>query len=68
MLCVLISFYLLQIGLLDLGFLILQNKQTSKENSDSSFFIDVCFYLSNLMLKPFLIYIYSRFVVYEYTF
>ena len=53
MLCLLISFFLLQIGLLDLeqrrslGFLILQNKQTSKENSDSSFFI-----VAGLRFKP----------------
>ena len=53
MLCLLISFFLLQIGLLDLeqrrslGFLILQNKQTSKENSDSSIFI-----VAGLRFKP----------------
>ena len=54
MLCLLISFFLLQIGLLDLeqrrslGFLILrQNKQTSKEYSDSSIFI-----FAGLRFKP----------------
>ena len=53
MLCLLISFFLLQIGLLDLeqrrslGFLILQSKQASKEYSDSSFFI-----VAGLRFKP----------------
>ena len=54
MLCLLTSFFLLQInGLLDLeqrrllGFPILQNKQTSKEYSDSSFFI-----FAGLRFKP----------------
>ena len=48
-----VSFFLLQIGLLDLkqrrslGFLILKNKQTSKEYLDYSFFI-----FGGLRFKP----------------
>ena len=53
MLYLLISFFLLQIGLPDLeqrrslGFLILQSKQASKEYADSSFFI-----VAGLRFKP----------------